>query len=130
LSSGFFLLVLPGLSPEGWRIRHISLFLFARRWLSQNLTNAFGKSKSEAEIRSIARATYQQFAQTMVELIFFPKLTAEDSMKRNGRRWKTFRSIDAVSKLGKGAVFVGAHYGNWELMGAALAQHISRYPTS
>lgn len=90
-----------------------------------NLRESFGSSKSEREIHQIARKTYQQFAQTMIELLYFPNLGKKEIEELV--HIENLPLLDAAYKMGKGAVFVGAHFGNWELMGAALAQH---YPVS
>ncbi|MBN1823246.1 MAG: lysophospholipid acyltransferase family protein [Endomicrobiales bacterium] len=85
-----------------------------------NLKNSFPEM-SGAELNSVARRTYGQFAQSMIELIFFPKLTKEklkEIVKIQG-----IDVIERAKKNGKGGVLVGAHFGNWELMGAAVAQY-------
>lgn len=92
-----------------------------RKVVLRNLTDSFGNSKSPAEIRRIARKTYQQFAQTMIELICFPRLGPEDI--RALVDIEGLPIIELALRMGKGAVFVGAHFCNWELMGAALALH-------
>jgi len=84
-----------------------------------NLALSFPE-KTSGEIHSIAHSVYRQFAQTMVELLFFPKLSKEDM-----QRMVTMENLSVLNEAlqgGKGAVLVGAHFGNWELMGAALAQ--------
>ena len=81
--------------------------------------------KSKTELKRIARGAYAQFAQTMMELLFFPTLSPQDI-----GRMMTIENrevLDNALRRGKGAVLVGAHFGNWELMGAALAQS---YPIS
>jgi Kdo2-lipid IVA lauroyltransferase/acyltransferase len=109
------------------RLADIVYFLvpIRKKVVLENLSKSFAGERSKKEILKIARMTYQQFAQTMVELIFFPKLTPKDISEMV--LMQNLPLLEAVSKLGKGAVFVGAHFGNWELMGAALAQ---RYPVS
>lgn len=90
----------------------------------QNISESF-KEKTLKEIKSIARKTYRQFSQTMMELLFMPKINAEQLKDLVGIENKTL--LDKTIKDGKGAILVGAHFGNWELMGAALAQY---YPVS
>lgn len=66
----------------------------------KNLSDAFKGEKTPAEIRRIARGTYRQFAQTMIQLIFFPKLSKEYLKKIisiEGRE-----ALDAALKEGKG----------------------------
>jgi len=91
----------------------------------KNLSDSFKEEKTPREIRRIARRTYQQFAQTMIELIFFPKLTRDEIREMvsiEGRE-----TLDAALKGGKGGVLVAAHFGNWELIGVRTTQE---YPVS
>lgn len=88
----------------------------------KNLTDSFPEKPKE-ELEKIARSTYRQFARTMLELLFFPKLKPADI-----DRMVTVENAQCLERaLAKttGAVLVGAHFGNWELMGAALAR---RFP--
>ena len=86
-----------------------------------NLTAAFGSAKKPEEIRSIARGVYRQFAQSMIEIMFFPKIDKEalDELVS----FENLRLLEGPFKEGKGAVLVGSHFCNWELMAAALAGH-------
>lgn len=86
-----------------------------------NLTNAFKNEKTPAEIRRIARKAYQQFAQTFFELIYLPKLAREDILKLV--TFQNLHFLDQALKNKRGAILVGAHFGNWELMGIALSAH-------
>lgn len=86
-----------------------------------NLTAAFGNSKTPKEIKSIAHGVYTQFAQSMVEILFFPKLDRQDIEKL-----VSIENLDILEepfKKGKGAILVGSHFCNWELMAAAIVQH-------
>ncbi|MDI6756976.1 MAG: lysophospholipid acyltransferase family protein [Endomicrobiia bacterium] len=77
---------------------------------------------SPAEAEKIARESYIQFMVTMAELVYFPNLTVEDI-----NLMTDIVGLDLVKKLAaekRGAVFVSGHFGNWELMGAALTKHI------
>jgi len=91
----------------------------------KNLADSFKDEKSPSELRRIAKGTYRQFAQTIIELIFFPKLTKEDI--KNMVSIEGRDALDAALKGGKGGVLVAAHFGNWELIGPAVAQE---YPLS
>jgi KDO2-lipid IV(A) lauroyltransferase len=90
-----------------------------------NLLTSFAGVKSSQELEEIGRAAFRQFAMTMVELLFFPKLSAEQIADLV--EFKNLDLLEIACKHGKGAVLVGAHFGNWELMGAAIAQ---RFPIS
>jgi KDO2-lipid IV(A) lauroyltransferase len=90
-----------------------------KRLILESLSIGFPEKKMP-ELRAITRGVYRQFAQTMMELLFFPKFT-DDYIKNNVELCGQ-EIIDAARKQGKGAVIVAAHFGNWELMGAAVAR--------
>lgn len=92
-----------------------------RKVVLDNLRKAFAGEKSEKELRRIAHQAYYQFGQTMVELLFFPSFTNDDITAMV--RIENLNLLDEALKAGRGAMLVGAHFGNWELMGAALAVH-------
>jgi len=92
------------------------------REVRERLARAF-PDKTRGEIDSLARRTYIQFMTSMAELIYFPKLSVEEI-----DRMVEIEGLDLVKKLNaskSGAVFVSGHYGNWELMGAALTKYIT-----
>jgi len=87
----------------------------------KNLSDSFGSEKTTGELNKIAHNTYRQFAMTMIELIYFPKF---DEAKLNKlAKIENIEIIEAALKIGRGAVFVGAHFCNWELMGAVVTRH-------
>ncbi len=90
-----------------------------------NLKHAFPE-KSYKELNAIALQTYQNFARMTLEYIRFPRLNKENILAHC--TFEGLEHLDWVIQHGKGAVFVAGHFGNWELMGAAIAQ--SGYPIS
>ncbi|MCK9582730.1 MAG: lysophospholipid acyltransferase family protein [Endomicrobiales bacterium] len=124
---GTLLRLLP-LSVVRFMARSIGSFAYycvpiRKKVILTNLRNAFLKEKSEKEIRAIAKANYRQFAVTFMELVCFPKIKKQELL--NITRFKGFEHVEKAINDGKGAVLVGAHFCNWEIMGAAIAQ---RYP--
>lgn len=85
-----------------------------RRMVYENLGLTFPE-KSAAEIASIAEKVYRNVAMTLMEVLRFPLI-------RNRADAAALADVDAVEflrktrNMNKGAVFVSAHYGNWELM--------------
>lgn len=84
-----------------------------------NLRLAFGKEKSEAEIRCIARQVFENLGKNLIELINFPKINESniDKLIEN----KGLHKIDKALAGKKGLVILPSHFGNWELLGAYLA---------
>jgi len=94
-----------------------------RKVVYDNLTLAFPE-KSEEEKFKIARRAYRNFAMMIFEYCRFPVLTREDVLSlvsiEGGEK------IEEALEHGRGAVMVAGHFGNWELMGAALS--LKGYP--
>ena len=91
----------------------------ARKAALENLALVF-PDKSAAERRAIARASYEQFATTMVELTRMP-VTPPAELKAMFE-FEGLEIFDRLRAEKRGAICVSAHYGNWEWMGAALIQ--------
>ncbi len=98
----------------GWFVYHI---VPIRRSLAlRQLRQAFPE-KGEAEIAAIARESYRSFVTAMLELLWFPKFTREDLLRR-----VQFENPDLIRRTlrqGKGLILLSAHIGNWELLAYA-----------
>ncbi len=83
-----------------------------------NLACAFGAKLSSAERENIARASYQNFLRTMLDLVWAQRLTPE-----NFERWiqvEGFETIrERLAQERRGMIFMGVHQGNWEWAGIA-----------
>jgi len=110
----------------GWRVSHLLAKFLAsvgyhavpirKKVARTNLTRAFPELTSN-QINKILFRTYQQFAQTFVEILLLPKLSAEKI-----RQMVTITNPGVLEEArATGAILVGAHFGNWELMGIRLA---------
>lgn len=78
---------------------------------------------SPADAVKIARDSYIQFMMSMAELVYFPNLSVDDI-----NNLVDIEGLDLVKKFAsekRGAVFISGHFGNWELMGAALNKYIT-----
>lgn len=87
-----------------------------------NLRSAFGARYSERQLRAIAKASFQHFAQVyLVELAFTPRVLTEWS-------WARYVEFDdlgpALRELisDRGVIMLTAHFGNFELMGYTIAR--------
>lgn len=89
--------------------KHVSLI---------NLRRTFGDKYTDAEYDNIAYQSYVQFARSMIEFGLYPKL------KRMGLdkicKIANPEILDEPSQSGKGVILIGGHFGNLELVGAAL----------
>lgn len=89
-----------------------------RRIAIENLKQAFGKEKTETEIRAIALGVFKNLCRNAVELINAPKLTCA-----NLEKYIKIRNIERVSealKNGKGILMLTGHFGNWEVLAMAF----------
>ncbi|MGH7598091.1 MAG: lysophospholipid acyltransferase family protein [bacterium] len=103
-----------------------SILRIRRRVALENLAQAFPE-KSAAELQRIARRSYENFGTMMLEYLRLPRLSA------NGLRQHIRFAMppeqnpyEQALALGKGAICMTGHFGNWEYMGALVA--LMRYP--
>lgn len=84
----------------------------------ESLTIAFGKEKTEQEIKQIARQAFIFMAKSAVELMFL--LDKPDILKSrvviSGKD-----NLDSALARGKGVILVSAHFGNFPLLLGKLA---------
>jgi len=120
---GIFVILLP-LKIALWfgrRLGDAAFFMLKIRKniVLKNLTFAF-PGRSSDEIFSIAKDTYRFSGMSFVEFMRFPKLK-----HININDYVEFEGLEHLDKLvaeKSGAVLVGAHFGNWEMMGAAICK--------
>jgi len=92
----------------------------------ENLRAAFGNHYDPRERMRIARASYQNFARTMLCLFWSPRLT-------NGR-WRRVLRVEGLDSdschrnPGEAAIYFGAHFGNFEWLSHASAFAIQTGP--
>jgi KDO2-lipid IV(A) lauroyltransferase len=85
-----------------------------RRVTRENLARAFGRERSGADLRSLARRSFQHLGMNVVEacvLLFRPRSVMLSRIEVHGRE----HLVDAMRR-GKGILILGAHLGNWELL--------------
>lgn len=95
-----------------------------QRIAMDNLRIAFGAEKSDHELKSIARQSYQHLGRSLAELARIMTAPAEQVMES-----VVIEGLDhffEAQKKGRGVLYLTAHLGNWELM--ALTQSLKGYP--
>ena len=96
-----------------------------RRKSESHFLIAFGNRYSPEERRRVLLKSFENLGRSVAEVLKFSQISAA-----NIDRFVTFegeeRLKEAFSRK-KGIIFVTAHFGNWEMMGIALA--IKGYPT-
>ena len=85
----------------------------------ESLHIAFGKEKSDPEIKEIAKSCFENLGKGMIELIYFmdhPQMIKEQVY------FEGKEHLEAAFKQGRGAIAVSAHFGNFPLMLLRFAQ--------
>ena len=83
-----------------------------------NLSQAFPE-KSKEQIHSIAKSTFENFGQTLFEFIKLPACDQKEIFKVSS--FVNEPLMSECYRKGKGTVCISGHFGNWELMAAAIA---------
>ena len=115
--------ILPRLSRRG--ILRLADFLAGlalrftkreRRVALANLELIYGDSKTEAERLALARASFRTMAITTLDVFWFSRHT-----EARLDRYAKFDEAFDQALTHHPSLFVTAHYGNWEVMGQAVA---------
>jgi KDO2-lipid IV(A) lauroyltransferase len=72
--------------------------------------------KDEQWYEATGRKSCEQLVMLAVDVIFTPRLVKKDNWRQYSR-FKNTERAKWLSKEGKGLIFVGAHYGNFEIVG-------------
>lgn len=96
-----------------------------RDFIANNIRVSYGSDLSEGEIHRIAKRSITSLTKCIAEVMRLPLL--EEEMPRivtfEGLEW-----FEEARKKGKGVILLTAHFGNWELLGSAIA--LQGYPMS
>lgn len=87
----------------------------------RHLTFAFGNEKSTTEIKQLAHRVFLHFTTAAADFIRLPNI-----IKAGINNLITVEGIEHLDQAlapGRGALMITAHFGNWELLGAWLAQN-------
>ena len=117
--------------PQRWRkmiftslasVAH--LLAFSRnRIIQANLNFAFGEELTLPQKKEIESYCYRNLAMNFLQVMENRRNNADDLQSQ-----VTFQNrevVDALLRENRGIVFVSAHFGNWELGGAALSSLIT-----
>jgi len=97
-----------------------SVLRYRRRTIDANLRTAFGEHLTPAQRRRLAQAATRSFARTALEFLKSPQLS-DDEIRRLVVP-EGFDHFQQAFEKRRGVILLGAHLGNWELLGARLAR--------
>lgn len=92
-----------------------------RRKIIRHLEFAFGKEKTGREIQAIAKGVAVHFFTVLADFFRLPVI-----IRQGINSFTTVEGIhhlDEAMKAGRGVIMITGHFGNWELLGAWLAQN-------
>jgi KDO2-lipid IV(A) lauroyltransferase len=92
-----------------------------RRRTIEHLTMVYGDEKSPGDIGQLARRVFIHFATVATDLLRLPVLIRQ-GLDRLVSASGT-EHLDRAFATGKGLLMITCHFGNWEILGAWLAQH-------
>ena len=93
----------------------------ARHRTIKHLSMAFGKEMDQQEIEALAREVFMHFATVTCDMLRMPNLVragVNQLVTTEG-----IEHLDEAVKAGGGAILVTCHFGNFEMLGAWLAQN-------
>jgi KDO2-lipid IV(A) lauroyltransferase len=84
-----------------------------------NIRFVFGSEVGDERVKGIAKAAFRNLGKSAVEFLNLPRISARDLARKV--RFEGEEHLKAALARGNGVVYLTAHFGNWELMGAALS---------
>ncbi len=110
-----------------WIVRRIGGVMYfvmpgRRKVAMDNLTIAFGDSKSVAEKKKIA---LQSFYHLTVSIMEFFRITKFEKVSKENIRLEGTEHFDQAFAKGKGAILIMSHLGPWEYL--AFVPHLKKY---
>lgn len=95
-----------------------NLWLARHKVILRNLEIAFGDELTPQRREELAREIFGNLGKTLAEICHFQSMNRDDILRRVTSEGED--SFREVQQHGRGAILVGGHFGNWELVGAYI----------
>jgi len=107
----------------GWRSKRIIT--------RQNMAQVTGLPAHDPRVRRLAFLSWWNYGRYVSDFLYFPHIDVESveqnilDLTQGASRWQDY--VDQALKPGRGALFVTAHFGNYDLGGAIMARYVHLY---
>ncbi|MEO8632585.1 MAG: lysophospholipid acyltransferase family protein [Chloroflexota bacterium] len=95
-----------------------------REITKSNFAVVLGKSAGDPEVARVARRAFRNFGKYLTEIMRFPSMGQAELHELVTIDQASLEHLQSARERGRGIIFVSAHFGNFELGGARIAQDI------
>ncbi len=95
-----------------------------REITKHNFAVVLGRPAHHPEVARVSRRAFRNFAKYLIEIMRFPSMGHEELHELVKIDPLSHRHLEAALEKGRGIIFVSAHFGNFEIGGARIAQEI------
>jgi len=89
-----------------------------------NFAVVLGRSAEDPEVARVARRAFRNFGKYLTEIMRFPSMGQAELHELVKIDPTSYRYLQTARDKGRGIIFVSAHFGNFEIGGARIAQEI------
>lgn len=100
------------------------LWTSKRRIAKHNFAIVLARHAGDPEVARVARRSFRNFGKYLTEIMRFPALHRADLERLVDVDERSLAHLREAREHGRGLIFVSAHFGNFELGGARIAQEI------
>ena len=95
-----------------------------RQITKDNFAVVLGKSPEHPEVARVARRAFRNFGKYLTEIMRFPSMGQAELNELVTIDVSSLEHLRSARERGRGIIFVSAHFGNFEIGGARIAQEI------
>jgi KDO2-lipid IV(A) lauroyltransferase len=95
-----------------------------REITKNNFAVVLGRPPEHPDVARVSRRAFRNFGKYLTEIMRFPSMGSAELHELVKIDAQSHINLDAAREHGRGIIFVSAHFGNFELGGARIAQEI------